>query len=117
MNMKTIIRTLLIAGAMIFMTQQNSWSATDYNNADYDLQCPYGDAVIVDSEEVAFFGKIVGTGVECVNFNQKTRMWETWTNLGGNLLYQFFDPEKFRVYTEDGELVIANDLTVKIRSN
>ena len=73
----------------------------------YNLQCPYGDAVIVNKEEKDFLGVEVGIIVDCVTWDNNKQLWMTknfsfatgkWETPIG------YSDKEYEVYTIDGKL-------------
>lgn len=124
-----LLQIVIICGAMLMssacvrqtnttiddMPQAAEAYYSNYTTADYDTQCPYGDAVIVDKDEMDFLGKAVGVGVECVNYDAASKQWVTWnTNAKDEKMFQVWSPKQYRVFTMDGELVVKNGKPVVV---
>lgn len=86
--------------------------------AEYDRQCPYGDAVMVP--KMAKEPTVNTISVDCIKYDAKGKVWTTWTwteksGKGGWIKSgQEFPISAWEAHTMDGQLYVNGDGLLKI---
>jgi len=106
--MRNIVTIIAAAFILLSANTANACSDADFTNISdeqYYQMCPHGDAIIENRSD-----KNDTMDVDCVNWNHKTQMWDTWImNAKGEKMEMSFSPNEVRVHTMDGELT-AEDM-------
>lgn len=83
----------------------NPWKDAGYSLEEYDLRCPWGDAVVVSKDEMVISG-LAGRKVDCVIWDQTNQRWKTTTYdwYSNEFVIIRYDPKEYNVYNGEGQL-------------
>ena len=115
--MRKLIVTIITAASILSsasnITACPDVEFTNISQEQYYQMCPHGDAIIENRSD-----KNDTMDVDCVNWNHKTQMWDTWImNAKGEKMEMSFSPDEVRVHTMEGELTVEDMEAEKKVSN